>query len=350
MVTAAGCAQTVSGTAQRARPVVPDPERSYGYVDDRCGLLEDSSVQEMLGAENVVRPYSGAVCQYVLERDSGPDVGAGAPPATTIDVTFSWFETGNLDRERTLAEQRGAQITDKVVERHDAFLARRDATAVRRPRRQAPACSAGGCRSAESRTSTPARTPRSCLRARCRRTCDHVRHHVVPEALRRTRRCRRAGRGLRGAGPACCDPGARGSAAGGFESGECNNITDADITTAAGSSMFTKVVDNDAGCFWQENTMLGSFGAGMGISTWWYRGSDMDTERSLEQQAGRKLTELSIDGNKGFKAFDANACSIYVSKGGDVITWSIQTMNPASLPDLCGITGQLAQLSQERVN
>ena len=128
VVTAAGCAQTVSGTAQRARPVVPDPERSYGYVDDRCGLLEDSSVQEMLGAENVVRPYSGAVCQYVLERDSGPDVGAGAPPATTIDVTFSWFETGNLDRERTVAEQRGAQITDKVVERHDAFLARRDAS------------------------------------------------------------------------------------------------------------------------------------------------------------------------------------------------------------------------------
>ncbi len=114
--------------------------------------------------------------------------------------------------------------------------------------------------------------------------------------------------------------------------------------------MFTKVVDSDAGCFWQENTMLGSFGAGMGISTWWYRGSDMDTERTLEQQAGRTLTELSIDDNKGFKAFDANACSIYVSKGSDVITWSIQTMNPASLPDLCSITEKLAQLSQDRVN
>ena len=140
------------------------------------------------------------------------------------------------------------------------------------------------------------------------------------------------------------------SSGSGFQSGECNNVTDADVTKAVGSATFTKVIDSDAGCFWQENTMLGSFGAGMGISTWWYRGSDMDTERSLEQQAGRKLTELSIDGNKGFKAFDANACSIYVSKGGDVITWSIQTMNPASLPDLCGITGQLAQLSQERVN
>jgi hypothetical protein len=125
MVTGAGCAQTVSGTAQRAHPSVPDPERSYGYVDNRCGLLEDSSVQEMLGADNVVRPYSGAVCQYVLERKSGTDVGAGAP-AATVDVVFSWFETGSLDRERTLADQRGAQVTAKDVERHQAFLARRD--------------------------------------------------------------------------------------------------------------------------------------------------------------------------------------------------------------------------------
>jgi hypothetical protein len=136
----------------------------------------------------------------------------------------------------------------------------------------------------------------------------------------------------------------------GFRSADCNGVTDADVTKAVGSSMFTKAVVSDAGCFWQENTVLGTFGQGMGISTWWYRGSDMDTERSLEQQAGRTLTELTIDGNKGFKAFDANACSIYVAKGTDVITWSIQTMNPAMLPDLCTITGQLAELSQERVN
>jgi hypothetical protein len=136
----------------------------------------------------------------------------------------------------------------------------------------------------------------------------------------------------------------------GFRTADCNGVTDADITKAVGSSMFTKAVVSDAGCFWQENTMLGAFGAGMGISTWWYRGSDMDTERALEQRAGRTLTELSIDGNRGFRASDANACSIYVAKGGDVITWSIQTMNPATLPDLCGIADRLARLSQERVN
>lgn len=30
--------------------------------------------------------------------------------------------------------------------------------------------------------------------------------------------------------------------------------------------------------------------------------TDMDVERELEQQAGRKITEMSIDGNEGFKA------------------------------------------------
>lgn len=114
---AAGCSSTVSGTARRADPGLPDPNRSYGYVDDRCGLLGDSSVQETLAADHVVRPYSGAVCQYVLTRGNA-----------TVDVTFSWFESGSLVREHALATKRGATITDVDVERHEAFLARRDTT------------------------------------------------------------------------------------------------------------------------------------------------------------------------------------------------------------------------------
>lgn len=136
----------------------------------------------------------------------------------------------------------------------------------------------------------------------------------------------------------------------GFHSGACNRVTDDDIKRATRSGLFTRVVVSDAGCFWQENTMIGSFGAGMGISTWWYRGSDMETERMLETRAGRRLTELSIDGNKGFEASDANACSVYVAKGSDVITWSIQSLNTGSLRDLCTIIRQLAQLTQDRVN
>jgi len=136
----------------------------------------------------------------------------------------------------------------------------------------------------------------------------------------------------------------------GFHSGGCNRVTDDDINRATRSGLFTRVVVSDAGCFWQENTMIGSFGAGMGISTWWYRGSDMETERMLETRAGRRLTELSIDGNKGFEASGANACSVYVAKDSDVITWSIRSLNTGSLRDLCTIIRQLAQLTQDRVN
>ncbi|MEW5813698.1 MAG: DUF3558 domain-containing protein [Actinomycetota bacterium] len=116
--TAGGCAHTVEGAAQREDGSVPDPDRSYGYVDDRCGLLDDSTVQATLSATDVIRPYSGAVCQYILSR----------PGAVTVDVTFSWFDTGSLAREREVAAQRGAAVKDTVVERHQAFSARRDVT------------------------------------------------------------------------------------------------------------------------------------------------------------------------------------------------------------------------------
>lgn len=111
-VTAAACTQTVDGAARRSTAAVPDPERSYGYVDDRCGFLLDSTVQDTLRAESVVRPYSGAVCQYVLVRQGG-----------LVDVVFSWFETGTLDRERDLATERGARVADTDIERHPAFTA-----------------------------------------------------------------------------------------------------------------------------------------------------------------------------------------------------------------------------------
>lgn len=117
VVAVAGCAETVGGTARRAGPAAPDAGRSYGYVDDRCGLLMDSTVRDTIGADDVSRPYSGAVCQYILARGE-----------ETVDVTFSWFESGDLARERALATERGATVTDTVVERQPVFLARRDVT------------------------------------------------------------------------------------------------------------------------------------------------------------------------------------------------------------------------------
>jgi hypothetical protein len=113
-VAAVGCAQIVGGSAQRAGPGVPDPDRSYGYVDDRCGLLLDDTIKELLSADRVVRPYSGAVCQYVLSGRSG-----------LVDVVYSWYDTGSFERERALATERGTRVTDTEVARHPAFLGQR---------------------------------------------------------------------------------------------------------------------------------------------------------------------------------------------------------------------------------
>jgi Protein of unknown function (DUF3558) len=116
---ATACSQTVGGNAQRSVAPIDHPGRSFGYVDNRCGMLADSSVQQAVGAQDVARPYSGAVCQYVLHRHS-----------TTIDATFSWYETGTMDRERAVAAARGAEISDTVVERHDTLLAGRSVTGL----------------------------------------------------------------------------------------------------------------------------------------------------------------------------------------------------------------------------
>jgi hypothetical protein len=114
---AAACTQMVNGTAQRGLEPQDRAAKGYGFAGDRCGLLLDTTIASVVGATDVVRPYSGAVCQYVMARNS-----------SIIDATFSWFETGTLDRERALARENHAQLTDVVVQRHQAFLARRSVT------------------------------------------------------------------------------------------------------------------------------------------------------------------------------------------------------------------------------
>ena len=117
LMTVIGCSHAVSGTARRIAHDDGASERGYGYSNGRCGMLQDISVQQVVGANRVVRPYSGAVCQYVLTRAS-----------TFIDVTYSWFESGTLERERGVAQSNRAQISDVVIHSHQAFVARRPVT------------------------------------------------------------------------------------------------------------------------------------------------------------------------------------------------------------------------------
>jgi hypothetical protein len=116
-VAATACTQMVTGSAQRAIGSGDPVGRGYGFTQDRCGLLLDKTVAETVGAQKAVRPYSGAVCQYVMSRQG-----------TVVDLTFSWFETGTFDRERSVAEQNHAQIRNLDLQRHHAFLARQSVT------------------------------------------------------------------------------------------------------------------------------------------------------------------------------------------------------------------------------
>lgn len=117
LVTAVGCARTVSGTPHRVARPINVSAHGYGYTNDRCGMVMDITVEQLAGADNLIRTYSGAVCQFILTRQ-----------ATVIDVNYSWFEAGTLDRERSVAQATNAQITDIEVERHKGFLARRSVT------------------------------------------------------------------------------------------------------------------------------------------------------------------------------------------------------------------------------
>lgn len=110
------CSAVIDGTAQPVTQVAGS-QQGFGFTDDSCGLLVDTSVQRILEADEVFRIYSGTVCQYVLVRDH-----------TSIDVVFSWFPSGGLPREREVAQDNQAAIVDTEIARHQAFLARRSVT------------------------------------------------------------------------------------------------------------------------------------------------------------------------------------------------------------------------------
>ncbi|EHI11762.1 DUF3558 family protein [Mycolicibacterium thermoresistibile] len=122
LIAVPACTRTVDGAAERIRFDAAGgdgPGAGLGYdVDgDRCGLLADSTIADLLAAEHVTKAYHGPVCQYVLIRADAP-----------LDVTYSWFASGSLQRERRLAEERGAEIRDTTLHRHPGFFARRDVT------------------------------------------------------------------------------------------------------------------------------------------------------------------------------------------------------------------------------
>ena len=282
--------------------------------------------------------YSGAVCQYVLspigdgrrhlflvrDRQPGPRTGAGS-------------RARRPDRRH----RRRASPGVSGAPRHHGIGVLGD--------RWPAGVLSWWVRCATKPAVTRVRTPKNCCRARCRRSCDHDRPDVLPAVLR------------------CPDGGYRGA-------GRLRRLGwtrhASDPATACGCRFPQRRLQRGHRRRREQGGRFGDVHQSRGQRCRLLLAGEHDVghvrcghghldvvvprqrhgHRAHLGTAGRPHTELSLDGNKGFKAADANACSIYVAKGGDVITWSIQTMNPAMLPDLCSITEQLAQLSQDRVN
>ena len=113
VVTVAGCSQTVSGTrATGAVRPSPIPTRSYGYVDDRCGLLVDGSIQR--GDRR--RPHRAA-----LPQRCGSASTCWPVARRWSYVTFSWCRDRRASAANArLPPERGATVTEKDVERHQS--------------------------------------------------------------------------------------------------------------------------------------------------------------------------------------------------------------------------------------
>jgi len=260
-------------------------------------------------------------------------------------ASFSWYETAASTANALLPPTAARRSPEKVVERHQAFLAARhhgaacSATAPQAPgvlswwvqfRGQHTAIVHGRresclhCHPAVGYVTWPSRDRRRGAGPRCR--SDDAAGRLRPSTSRR-----RPPRSLRRHRPEFS------------ASADCNGITDADVSKAVGSSMFTKTVVSDAGCFWQENTVLGNFGAGMasppgGTAERHGYGAVGSSSRPAARSPNCRSTAT-----RASRAYDANCLQNLRGQGTDVITWSIQTMNPAMLPDLCAVTGQLGQ-------
>lgn len=108
-----GCARTIEGEA------VPEGGSSGAWSEftrllTECDALTDQQIADTVGADAVYRGFFGAICRW-----------EGNGPTGVVKITFNWFETGSLDRERTAAQGLGYEIADTTVEGRRAIQLRR---------------------------------------------------------------------------------------------------------------------------------------------------------------------------------------------------------------------------------
>ncbi|MBY6411510.1 DUF3558 domain-containing protein [Rhodococcus sp. BP-252] len=114
----AGCSTTVTGTPT-AEGYAGDADADFAKLLQECTAVPDDKIAETVQADGVYQYFFGAVCMW-----------DGSGPAGAVDVTFAWFETNSLGRERTLSQEIGYAVEDVSVAGATAFLSRRPGDAA----------------------------------------------------------------------------------------------------------------------------------------------------------------------------------------------------------------------------
>ncbi|HEX2213464.1 MAG TPA: DUF3558 domain-containing protein, partial [Mycobacterium sp.] len=114
-----GCTQTVEGTAARSGggdvPRNQDSERQYPNLLKECEVLTEDILAETVGADplDIQSTFVGAVCRWQAANPSG-----------LVDITRFWFELGDLQHEREVAQRLNYRIEDQRVAGIDSFVMR----------------------------------------------------------------------------------------------------------------------------------------------------------------------------------------------------------------------------------
>ncbi|WP_158726787.1 DUF3558 domain-containing protein [Tomitella fengzijianii] len=110
-VLAAGCAQTVRGEASVAEPSGGSAEQQYVNLLRECTVVPEDVIADTAGVQAVVDTFSGAVCRW-----------RSFDGAT--DVQLNWFESGTMDREKSVAERLGYTVETVRISGAPAYVMR----------------------------------------------------------------------------------------------------------------------------------------------------------------------------------------------------------------------------------
>jgi len=110
----AGCGRSIEGRPIPAGNGAGGASSEFADLLTECDAVTEQKIAETVGVDSVYRGFFGAICRW-----------EGDGPAGVVKVTFNWFETGSLDREREAGEELGYSVEGTTVEGRRALQMRR---------------------------------------------------------------------------------------------------------------------------------------------------------------------------------------------------------------------------------